>query len=395
MQTGKPPTGLWSSESSTFGVVHCLRHGNPREQVWNPRFQMESVAWSSDGAFLCTASGDKTCRVFEVATRRNTFTTVHPDWMRCSAFNRAGTHFVAAGDDSHCRMYDLSLSDLEEPVRTFEHVRSIRSVDFSPDDRFLLTSSLDKKARVYKLVEDPPPPPGQEKPKEEKPPEPPKEAKEEGVPCCHKCGAPYENPLFCKKCGEKRKKQKKVVEVEVKVPPEPKPEWEGTGQIRELKHVDYLAEARFNGDGTRVITASGAPRFMGLAMLWDVEFAEELLKLEHDDAVSSARLSPCEKMLLTGCWDKGARLFSMEDGQELRLWKHSNFVQGVGWSHDGRFVCTACADGNARIFDVRTRTEMQCFRHPEPVSVAAFSPNSLQLVTASADAGIRVWGAIG
>mmetsp|Transcript_170408 Transcript_170408/g.541339 ORF Transcript_170408/g.541339 Transcript_170408/m.541339 type:complete len:234 (+) Transcript_170408:134-835(+) len=207
--------GLWSSDSTVFGVVHSYRHGNPREQKFSPKFNMETVAWSYDGAFICTSSGDKSCRIFEVATRRSTFTVVHEEWTRCSAFSHDGLRLCTGGDDSLCRIYDLTGSDLADPILVLEHSRSIRSVEFSPTDKFVLTASVDKKARIFQVVPDTP---EEEEAKRQKVAAIFKEiedrkkaaelaAQNPGKPCCHSCGTPYVNPLFCKQCGEKRVKK--------------------------------------------------------------------------------------------------------------------------------------------------------------------------------------------
>lgn len=345
-QSGK--STLWTDKSQ-YGVVHTYRHGTLREQRFTPKQTMNYVALSADCELLCTASGDKLSSVFEVASRKQLFTVEQPDWVRCCAFSQDKLRICSGCDDGFVRVYTIADGEEQAPKK-FATSKVVTSVVFSPDDCLLLTSSIDRKARLFDVKPLEP---------EEKP------AGEAELPA-----RPETPDPFLKKKEE--------------YPP----------PIVELKHDEAVHCARFAPDGRQIVTASGATRFGGVARLWDTETGGELGQFEVDDTALSANFNPDATRICVSSKDKTARTFDVETGQELRNWQHPNWVQTANWSHNGKLLCTACHDGHARIFDVQSRAELQAFRHPDQVTCAQFTSDDLQLVTTARDAAARVWGAV-
>lgn len=355
------------SDRSQYGVLHTYRHGTLREQRFNPKKPMLCAGFNGDRSLVCTAAGDKLASVFEVATRRRLFNIENPDWNRSCALTSDGLRLCTGCDDGFARIHTISLGEEQEPHK-FEHAKEedqsksagfaykrrakppqrfkVASVAFSPDDRLLLTAALDRKARLFEVP----------------PPKDPIGENERGQ-------TPDDFALARK-------------DEDYPLP------------IVEMVHEGLVYSARFSADGRQVITASGAPRFGGVARLWDAETGGVLGAHEVDDAAMCADLSPDAAWVCVSSMDKTARIIDAETGQELRRWAHPNFVPTLAFDTAGKLLCTACTDGYARIFDVKSEKELQSFRHPEEVTCALFGAEDLQLCTASADGAARVWGAV-
>ena len=117
-------------------------------------------------------------------------------------------------------------------------------------------------------------------------------------------------------------------------------------------HSDGVSSVVFLPDGKQVLTGS----WDKTARLWDAQTGKELRQFTgHSDGVTSAAISPDGKQVLTGSWDKTARLWDVPQGKELRQFiGHSDGVYAVAFSPDGKQVLTGSADKTARLWDCAT-----------------------------------------
>jgi len=157
--------------------------------------------------------------------------------------------------------------------------------------------------------------------------------------------------------------------------------WSGSSSL-----VNSVA---FSADGRTVLTGSGNDN---VARLWDVASgAESQTFVGHSNHVTSAAFSPDGKNVLTGSDDQTARLWDLATGAELRQFVgHTDGVREAVFSPDGQAVLTASYDGTARIWNVTTGAEQYRTRRMGRLESAAFSPDGQSFLTGSWDNSARL-----
>ena len=113
--------------------------------------------------------------------------------------------------------------------------------------------------------------------------------------------------------------------------------------------------------------------------------------LVHRDWVSSVAYSPDGRTILTGCYDRTARLWDRATaGRSAGRLRHQHCVRAVAFGPDGKTVLTGSFDGIARLWDIeKDRPIGPPMRHQHTVSAVAFSPDGRD----HPDRGLRQDGA--
>jgi len=145
-------------------------------------------------------------------------------------------------------------------------------------------------------------------------------------------------------------------------------------------HTGLVTKVAFSPDGKSVLTGS----FDKTARVWDTETGQEKAVLKgHTGPVTSVAFSPDGKRVLTGSQDKTAQVWDAETGQEkVALKGHTGFVTSVAFSLDGKRILTGSQDKTARVWDAETGQEKAVLKgHTGEVISVAFSPDGKRVLT--------------
>jgi WD40 repeat protein/serine/threonine protein kinase len=152
-----------------------------------------------------------------------------------------------------------------------------------------------------------------------------------------------------------------------------------------------LSNARFSPDNTMVVTASRNK----FATVWNAETGVKIAELQHDHWVTHAEFSPDNKTVLTSSIDRSANVWSIASATPLTPpLTHDSDIKTAHFSADGAKVITTSMDWTARIWDARTGAPLsELLRHEGPATVASFSPTSNYAITGADDGIVRLWDA--
>jgi WD40 repeat protein len=149
--------------------------------------------------------------------------------------------------------------------------------------------------------------------------------------------------------------------------------------------------------GDLVVTSSSIDDPKNYNRVWDLQ-SRTWWSLEDANRVSSVEFSHDGKRVLAAseaATPSGKRLATVwiaRTGRKMASLEHDAPVLSAHFSRDGRRIATASLDYKAHVWDATTGKEIQVFNgHTYDVKSARFSPEGERIVTASSDRTVRVW----
>jgi NACHT domain- and WD repeat-containing protein len=142
-------------------------------------------------------------------------------------------------------------------------------------------------------------------------------------------------------------------------------------------------------DGRRLAATSDR----GIVWVWDVDQRTELMSLDgHRERVVACNFSPDGTRLVSGSWDRTARIWDLQRGDAIVLEGHLDQLQDCCFTPDGSRVLTAAVDGTLRLWDSHSGAALgELLSAPDAASVCAIAANGRRVATASSRHATRLW----
>jgi len=160
--------------------------------------------------------------------------------------------------------------------------------------------------------------------------------------------------------------------------------------LRTLRgRLGEVSAVAFSPDGQRIVTGF----WNRTAKVWAAT-GEELLTLKgHTNWIYSVAFSPDGQRIVTGSWDRTAKVWEAASGKELLTFKgHTDRISSVAFSPDGQRIITGSYDRTAKVWEAASGRELVTLRgHRDSIYSVAFSPDGQRIVTGSNDWMAKVW----
>ena len=165
--------------------------------------------------------------------------------------------------------------------------------------------------------------------------------------------------------------------------------WHPDGQPpKALKgHPQPVWSLSCSPDGQSIVAADRS----GSVKLWRID-GQELTSFQvSPKSVYGVSFSPDSQLIATAAGDTLIKLWNLK-GQAIKtIGKHDNFVTGVRFSPDGQTVASVSADKTAKLWDPKGQLLKTFKGHHNSVFGLSFSPDGQTIATTGGDDAVRLW----
>lgn len=326
------PLRLETQESpsrSSIASLMTIALPNPTQTTWSLQQTLRghlswvrSIVFHPNGTALVSGGGDKTIKVWQLATGElQQIIPAHAGWIRSIAITPDGQLIASCSNDRTVKLWRWGTGELVHTLA--DHADAVRAIAFSPDGQVLASGSQDKLIRLWKVAT--------------------------GEPLKTLSGHRHAVTTLAfaeQQPGDRRDSlllsgsSDKSMGVW---------DWNTHRLLAALKgHADAINSIALSPD-VRLL-ASGSDD--GTVRLWDLQAGRLLHTLTgHKGAVNAVGISPDGTIVASGSQDKTICLWCLKTGVLLQtLSGDANWIWSIAFSPDGQTLASGSRDGTIQLW---------------------------------------------
>nr|WP_298680611.1 caspase family protein [uncultured Treponema sp.] len=310
-----------------------------------------AVAYSLDGKTVASGSLDITIKIWKVATGECIKTLETGAVVRSVSYSPDGAYLASSFWNNEIKLWDIAT---EECVKTFGgHTKSVSSVAYSLDGKYLATGSADG-VKLWNVTTG------------------------EHVKKLNGQG----NVVYSPDGKYIASRTSKVVNLSEVATGECIKRFEG--------HTDTIYSVAYSPDGKYIASGSEDKTIK----LWEVATGECVKTFEgHTDTVYSVAYSPDGKYVASGSKDETINIWEVASGKCIKtLIGHTSYVMSIAYSPNGKYIASGSLDYTIKLWEVASGNCVKTLEgHTDPVEYVSYSRNGTYLASSSWDRTIKLW----
>lgn len=167
--------------------------------------------------------------------------------------------------------------------------------------------------------------------------------------------------------------------------------WQVTSEIRAPGKINQL---RLSPSGKYLLISGGIAGVGGQVIIIEVATRSKVATVQgHNDAIYCATMSPDDRWLCTGSYDRQAILWDWTEQKMLRKFSgHNGAIYDLDIDRDGKVLATASADQTVKLWGLADGQRLDTLGQPEGEMLCVrFTPDGKSLIASGADKQLRVW----
>lgn len=365
-----------------------------------------SVAFSPDGRYLASGSGDTTVRFWDIYTETPQHTCKgHKHWVLCIAWSPDGRRLASGCKNSQICIWDPA-TGLQMGKTLTGHTKWItwlswKPLHLDPESRFLASSSKDGTVRIWDVL----------------------------LSSCNIILSSHLQSVTCVKWGGTNLLYTASQDRTVKV-------WRAEDGVlcRTLQghghwvnilalSTDYVMRTGAFDPATATVVhrevtdsdeelqkksleryntvkaslperlVSGSDDFT--LYLWNPEEDKKPVcrMTGHQQLINDVKFSPDTRLIASASFDKSVKLWDGKTGKFLAsLRGHVNRVYQVAWAADSRLLCSGSSDSTLKVWDiVKKKILIDLPGHADEVYAVDWSPDGQRVASGGKDKVLKIW----